>query len=268
MRLDLADHVAVITGGASGIGLACARAFMHEGAFVALLDIAPDVAQVAMRLAAECDGRAIGLEADVSKFPAVQRAIESSEMLGPLDHLVHCAAIGSGRYGNPFLNLKPADWLRPIEVNLMGTVNVAHAVAPRLVERPGSTMVFIGSVAGQTGSQTDPPYSATKAATINFAQCMAKDLARYGVRVNTVCPGAVQTALNRSVWHAWYEQQPVEMRVSYEEWSSARMLATVPLGRWQTVDDVANMALFLSSPQAANVTGQTINVDGGYVMHS
>jgi len=128
-------------------------------------------------------------------------------------------------------------------------------------------MVFVASVAGQIGSQTDPPYSASKAANINFAQCLAKDLAGRRVRVNTVCPGMVQTPLNHSVWQAWHEQTPPAERLSYQEWADRKIRALVPLGQWQTPDSIADMIVFLSSGRSAHVTGQTINVDGGFVMH-
>jgi 2-hydroxycyclohexanecarboxyl-CoA dehydrogenase len=146
-------------------------------------------------------------------------------------------------------------------------VNVAHALAPRMVEAKRGTFVFLASVAGQIGSPTDPPYSASKAANINFAQCMAKDLAKHGVRVNTVCPGMVQTPLNRAVWQAWHDQVAETERLSYEEWAGRKVRDVVPLGQWQTPDDIAAMIVFLSSDRAAAVTGQTINVDGGFVMH-
>jgi NAD(P)-dependent dehydrogenase (short-subunit alcohol dehydrogenase family) len=127
--------------------------------------------------------------------------------------------------------------------------------------------VFVGSVAGQIGSQTDPPYSASKAAMINFAQCMAKDLATHDVRVNTVCPGMVQTNLNRSVWQAWYDRTDPAERLDYEAWGERKIKQLIPLGKWQTPEEVAAMIVFLSSPLTGSVTGQTINVDGGYVMH-
>jgi 2-hydroxycyclohexanecarboxyl-CoA dehydrogenase len=129
------------------------------------------------------------------------------------------------------------------------------------------TRVFLASVAGQIGSQTDPPYSASKAANINFSQCLAKDLAPHGVRVNTICPGMVRTPLNRSVWQAWYDQAPESDRLSYEAWTDRKIKAVVPMGTWQTPDDIASMVVFLSSKRAGQVTGQTINVDGGFVMH-
>jgi 2-hydroxycyclohexanecarboxyl-CoA dehydrogenase len=128
-------------------------------------------------------------------------------------------------------------------------------------------MVFIASVAGQIGSQTDPPYSASKAANINFAQCLAKDLAPHNVRVNIVNPGMVKTPLNRRVWQSWNDQQPSDQRRSYEEWAGDKVRAVVPLGRWQAAENVADMVVFLSSARASQVTGQTINVDGGQVMH-
>ena len=177
------------------------------------------------------------------------------------------AAIGSGKFGFPFWSLEPGDWDRVIRVNLLGAANVAHAFAPGMAGAKSGTMLFIASVAGQIGSQTDPPYSASKAGLINFAQCAAKDLAPFGVRVNSLCPGMVKTALNRSVYESWASRQAPEARLSYEEWAGEKVRTIVPLGRWQSPEDIAHMAVFLASDRAENVTGQTINVDGGYVMH-
>jgi 2-hydroxycyclohexanecarboxyl-CoA dehydrogenase len=268
MDLQLAAHTALVTGAASGIGLATAELFAAEGCSVALWDLAHGVVETAADFARRPGVKAIGVQVDVTDFPAVRRAIdESRARLGTIDHVVHCAAVGSGKFGFPFTNLAPDDWRRALDINIMGMVNVAHAATPAMVAAGRGTFVFLASVAGQIGSQTDPPYSASKAANINFAQCMAKDLARHGVRVNTVCPGMVRTALNRSVWQAWYDQAPAAERFGYEEWSDRKVQAAVPLGRWQTPEDVAMMIVFLSSDRSKQVTGQTINVDGGFVMH-
>jgi NAD(P)-dependent dehydrogenase (short-subunit alcohol dehydrogenase family) len=211
---------------------------------------------------------AIGRVADVTDLAALEVAArEVQSRLGRIDHVVCAAAIGSGKYGFPFWNLSPADWPRVLEVNVVGCANVLHAFSPALVEARRGTVMVISSVAGQIGSQTDPPYSASKAAVINLAQCAAKDLAPYNVRVNTLCPGMVKTAVNRAVWAAWASQQPEAGRMSYEAWAEEKIRRLVPLGRWQEAEDVANMAVFLASPRAKNVTGQTINVDGGFVMH-
>jgi 2-hydroxycyclohexanecarboxyl-CoA dehydrogenase len=255
MDLHLTDHVAIVTGGASGIGRAIAQAFRAEGARVAVWDLNPADEPHAFRV-------------DVSDFGSVTEALRQTEAaLGPVEHLVHAAAAGSGKFGFPFTNLTPADWPRVLNVNVIGMVNVAHAVVPGLVGRKRGTMVFIASVAGQIGSPTDPPYSASKAANINFAQVLARDLAPHDIRVNTVCPGMVRTPMNEAVWKAWHDQQPPDERKSFDEWTAEKIKARIPLGRWQRPEDVANMVVFLSSDRAGEVTGQTINVDGGYVMH-
>jgi 2-hydroxycyclohexanecarboxyl-CoA dehydrogenase len=239
-----------------------------EGAHVALWDRAENVAGVAGELGQACSVRALGIPVDVTDEAAVKSALETTiGVFGRVEHLVHAAAIGSGKFGFPFTNLRPADWPRVLQINVMGMVNVAHAAAPVMIGQTAGTMVFIASVAGQIGSQTDPPYSASKAANINFAQCLAKDLALHGVRVNTVCPGMVQTPLNRSVWQAWHDQASAAERLGYEEWADRKIRALVPLGKWQTPEAIADMIVFLSSDRAAHVTGQTINIDGGFVMH-
>lgn len=260
--------MAVITGGANGIGRAVAERFAREGAAVAIWDRSAESAQAAAQIAARHGVPGQGMTCDVVDEGSVRAAhARTLRELGQVDHLVHAAAVGSGKFGFPFTHLAPADWRPCLEVNIMGMVHVAHAVAPAMQQRRTGTLVFIASVAGQIGSQTDPPYSAAKAANINFAQCLAKDLAPSGVRVNTVCPGMVRTALNRSVWQAWHDLQPEESKRSYEEWAAEKIRNVVPLGRWQQPEDVADMVVFLSSARAAQVTGQTINVDGGFVMH-
>ncbi len=268
MDLELTGRVAVVTGGGSGIGLAIARRFAAEGASVALWDRNPAVENVAAELSRDSGIRCQGFAVDVTDFTQVEQvARETSRELGPIGHVVHAAGIGSGKFGFPFTNLHPADWKKCLDVNIMGMVHVAHAVVPDMIPRKSGTLVFIASVAGQIGSQTDPPYSAAKAANINFAQCLAKDLAPHTIRVNTVCPGMVQTPLNRSVWQAWNDLQPAEKKRSYEDWAGEKVKTVVPLGRWQQPEDIADMVVFLSSERARQVTGQTINVDGGFVMH-
>jgi 2-hydroxycyclohexanecarboxyl-CoA dehydrogenase len=202
---------------------------------------------------------------DVCDYVAV-RAFAAG--CGAVDHVVFCVGVGSGKFGFPFWNLEPSDWARVLEINLIGAVNVAHAFAPRLIERGAGSMLFLVSVAGQIGSQTDPPYSAAKAGLINFTQCAAKDLAAYGVRVNALSPGMVRTNLNEAVWAAAQARLPEAERVSYAVWAEEKIRKVSPLGRWQTPEEYAAMACFLASDHARNITGQTLNVDGGQVMHS
>ncbi len=268
MDLRIAGDVALVVGGARGLGRAIAAAFGAEGATVALVDRDPDGPEVARQLEEAGAPRAEAFVADVTDLEAIRDVAEQvRHRFGRCDHVIHAAAIGSGKFGMPFWSVEPADWDRVLRVNLVGAVNVAHAFAPEMARAGAGTFLFLASVAGQIGSQTDPPYSASKAALINFSQCAARDLAPSGVRVNALCPGMVQTALNRSVYDAWAARQPEGARPSYEEWTAEKIRKLVPLGRWQDPEDIAAMAVFLASPRAKNVTGQTINVDGGYVMH-
>jgi len=204
-------------------------------------------------------------QGDVTSYAEMQQL---AKRWSDVEHVVFSVGSGSGKFGFPFWNLEPTDWPRVIEVNLMGAVNVAHAFAPPLTLRRRGSFQFVVSVAGQIGSQTDPPYSAAKAALINFVQCAAKDLAAFGVRANALSPGMVKTDLNRSVWEASQTLLPDHERKSYELWGEEKIRKVSPLGRWQTAEEMASMSVYLASEHARNITGQTINIDGGQVMHS
>jgi len=213
MDLKLTDDIAVVIGAASGIGRAIATAFAGEGAWLVLVDRNRAVEDAACDFEAQFGRAALALVGDVVQYADMRQAAAAGlAKFGRLDHLVFAAGAGSGKFGFPFWNLEPADWRRVLEVNLIGAANAAHAFAPAMVEARRGSILFISSIAGQIGSQTDPPYSAAKAGLINFSQCVAKDLAAYGVRANCICPGMVKTALNQSVWAAWNAQQPPEAR--------------------------------------------------------
>ena len=257
MDLGIAGKVAIVTGGASGIGAATVRLLAQEGVRVAVWDLA----------AKETVGAEMIQSVDVSSLTAVEAAWrQTEEQLGPAEILVHAAAIGSGHFGFPYTRVPVSAWERVLQVNILGMVHVAHVAGPAMQSRGQGAIVFLSSIAGQMGSQTDPPYCASKAANINFAQCLAKDMAPHGVRVNTVNPGMVKTPLNQNVWRAWNEQQPGEKRGRMRT-GRGKSRAVVPLGRWQETEDIADMVVFLLSERAKQVTGQTINVDGGQVMH-
>lgn len=251
MKLLLQDHRVAVIGAARGIGRAVAEGFIAEGCQVQGYDRAKTADFIT--------------QGDVTDFESVKAFAAGFDRV---DHVVFCAGIGSGKFGFPFWNLDPSDWPRVLDVNLIGAVHAAHAFAPRLIERGGGSMLFLVSVAGQIGSQTDPPYSASKAALINFTQCAAKDLGPHNVRVNALAPGMVKTELNQSIWAAGQELLPPAERQSFDDWAAAKVKRVSHLGRLQQPEEYAAMACFLASDHAKNITGQTINIDGGQVMHA
>jgi NAD(P)-dependent dehydrogenase (short-subunit alcohol dehydrogenase family) len=257
MQMNLAGQKVAVFGAARGIGRAISDAFFREGCVVHGFD-----RDVGVEPWENGPALTAGDATNYEEVCAFARGV------GEADHVVFCIGVGSGKFGFPFWQLEPGDWARVLEVNLITAVNVAHAFAPMLAARGRGTLLFLVSVAGQMGSQTDPPYSAAKAGLINFTQCAAKDLAPYGVRVNALSPGMVKTDLNESVWRAGQERLAPEERQDYATWGGEKIRKVSPLGRWQTPAEYAAMAVFLASEHAMNITGQTLNIDGGQVMHS
>jgi glucose 1-dehydrogenase/sorbitol-6-phosphate 2-dehydrogenase len=254
MQLNLTGHSVAVFGSSAGIGRAIALGFAAGGCRVRGFD-----------RAAAADA---AIETTLGDVTSLEQVEAFAATFATIDHVVFSVGVGSGKFGFPFWNLAPGDWARVLEINLIGAVNVAHAFAPKLIARGAGSVLLLASVAGQMGSQSDPPYSAAKAGLINFMQCAAKDLAPHGVRVNALSPGMVQTALNESVWAAAQRLLPEAERQTYAAWADAKIRNVSPLGRWQTPEECAAMAVFLASGFARNITGQTLNVDGGQVMHS
>lgn len=252
MQLNLTGQKVAVFGSSNGIGRAIAEGFAAEGCQVRGFD----------RAGHEGLDTTLG---DVTKYEEVKAFAGTFDAI---DHIVYSVGVGSGKFGFPFWNLEPGDWARVLEINLIGAVNVAQAFAPKLIARGNGSILFLVSVAGQIGSQTDPPYSAAKAGLINFTQCAAKDFAPYGIRVNALSPGMVQTNLNEAVWAASQNALPEDRRQTYAAWADEKIRKVSPLGRWQMPAEYAAMAVFLASDHARNMTGQTINIDGGQVMHS
>lgn len=258
MELLLEGQGVVVFGSARGIGREIAKQFAMEGCRVIGFDLQKPAS-------ADTDAAVLDILGDVTDSRVVA---EFAGAHNQIQHVVYSVGVGSGVPAFPFWNQRPEDWARVLDVNLIGAVNVAHAFAPRLAEQRAGTMLFLASVAAQIGSQTDPPYSAAKAALINFMQCAARDLAPFHVRANALSPGMVKTDLNRSVWAANQQLLPPEKQRSYEDWTDEKIKTIAPLGRWQSAAECAAAATFLASDHARNVTGQTWNVDGGQVMHS
>ena len=267
MNIDFTGQVVVVVGAASGIGRATAIEFANSGARVCWLDLSESVEHES-REAAGSGPAPLAYQVNATDFVGLKRIAEDiQDKTGRIDHVIVSIGLKSKTLGFPFWNLSPEEWHDVVHVNLIGAVNVAHAFVPCMLPRKQGSFCFVSSIAGQTGSQTDPPYSAAKAGLINFTQCAARDLAPYQIRANAISPGMVKTPINKQVWEAWTRVSS-KNTMSYDEWAEDKINRVTPLGNWQTPEEMAAMMVYLASDKAANITGQTINVDGGQVMHA
>jgi 2-hydroxycyclohexanecarboxyl-CoA dehydrogenase len=246
--MRLSGKVAVITGGATGIGFAYARRFLAEGACVVLADVADPVA-AAEKL--DGSGRALGVTADVSDGAAARAMAEAAVgRFGRIDVLVNNA--GWDKVG-PFVDSEPADWDRIIAINLYGVLHTCKAVLPIMAGQGGGAVVNLASDAGRVGSSGEAVYAAAKGGIIAFTKTVAREMARSGINANAVCPGPTDTPLFASIGG----DNP-KLREA--------LIRAIPMRRLAQPTDLANVVAFLASDEAAYVTGQTVSVSGGLTM--
>jgi 3-oxoacyl-[acyl-carrier protein] reductase len=266
--MQLKDTVAIVTGGARGIGAGIARRFAAAGARVAVIDIDGSEAETT---AAALGGGALGLGADVADEHQAREAVDRvAAHFGGIDALVNNAGGGGpnslAAVGNPFTNITQEGWDEQIAINLRTTFAASKAVIPHLTRRGSGSIVNIASIAGLLPAVPIPAYGAAKAGVISLTKSLALELAPHGIRVNAICPGFLWT-------RAW-EMLATLLKMSeaqYADWEPRDIFLDqvkrgVPLGREQTPEDIGNLAVFLSSPGGANITGQAIAVDGGIVL--
>jgi glucose 1-dehydrogenase len=244
--VKLHDKVALVTGAANGIGLACAQAFVREGARVMLAD----VNEAAARAAAEGIGAAAAFIAcDVSKKSDVDSAVAATvEKFGRLDILVANAGIV---HAADFLDLEEADFDRVLAVNLKGVFLAGQAAARQMVEQGrGGAIVNMSSVNAVLAIPNQVPYVVSKGGINQLTRVMALSLAPHGIRVNAVGPGTILTELAKTA-------------VLGNREAERKILSRTPLGRLGEPEEVARVAAFLASDEASYLTGQTIYPDGG-----
>jgi 2-hydroxycyclohexanecarboxyl-CoA dehydrogenase len=242
------DQVAIVTGGASGIGQATARRLAGEGAAVVIADVNGEGAGGVARSISEGGGRAIALQVDVTDAPGVRAMTEQAiAAFGKIDILVSNA--GWDRAG-PFADTDEELWDRVIAINYRGHLATCHAALPHMRERGGGRIVTVASDAGRVGSSGEVVYSGAKGAVIAFTKGLAREVARYGINVNCVAPGLVDTPLLAGM----------------PEKLIAAIVRSIPLRRTGVPDEIAAAICFLASDDAAYITGQTLSVNGGLNM--
>lgn len=244
--------VAVVTGGAGGIGTAIGDALARDGWDVAVWDLdGAAAAASATQLIADHGRRARGMAVDVSSVADVRAAVDEVEAeLGPVGALVNNAGIDVVK---PFVDSTEEEWDRIIAVNLKGTIACCRAVIDGMIERGAGAIVSIASDAALVGASGEAVYSATKGGIVSFTKALARELARYGVRANCVCPGPTETALLAQV-------------AEFSEKLYAGLTRAIPMRRTAQPDDIAPAVAFLLSDGAGYITGQTLSVSGGLTM--
>ena len=250
--MRLRDRVAVVTGGASGIGRAIALAMAREGARVAVLDL-NDAGAVAV--AAEivtAGGEARPWQVDISDPARVDAVVgEVVGGWGTVHVLVNCAGWDQPR---PFVETTPDFWDRILAINLKGPIACTRAVLPAMIAQKYGKIVTIASDAGRVGSTGEAVYSAAKGGLIAFTKTIARETARHRINVNCVCPGPSDTPLFQKEFAA------ASPRLAES------LTRVIPWGRLGVPDDVAPAVVFLASDEAGFITGQTLSVSGGLTM--
>ncbi|GAA5154804.1 SDR family NAD(P)-dependent oxidoreductase [Microbacterium pseudoresistens] len=253
---DLSGRTAVVTGGGSGIGAATAAMLASYGARVAVGDVSADAGAATVARIADAGGTAVAVEHDVRSLESGRRMVTAVEdALGPIDILVNNAGV-SRRV--PFLELDEREWDRLMDINVKGVLFTTQAVLPGMVERGWGRVLNMSSVVGKEAYPGFLHYCTSKFAIIGMTQGIAKEFALTGVTVNAVCPGIVETPLHDGVVAQMAEGAGVSRERAWEDF-----LGSVPMGRPQTPEDVAEMISFLASDKARNITGSAFNVAGG-----
>lgn len=257
MDLDLTDKIAIVTGGTAGIGRGIVERLAAEGAQAVIVDINIDAAQKA---AAEIGGNTIAIKMDVTQKAEVEAAVHAVlERFSQIDILVNNAALS---WPQRLVDMEEEDWDRMCNVNLKGVYLITRPVIAHMITRNYGKIISISSIAGKQGIAKFSHYSATKFAVIGFTQALAFEYADYDLNINVVCPGVVRTPL----WEAQLPAMAKEQGKSIEEVFKA-FCEPIPFKRPQTPDDIGAMVAFLASDLARNITGQSINVTGGWHTH-
>jgi NAD(P)-dependent dehydrogenase (short-subunit alcohol dehydrogenase family) len=255
----LKDQVALVTGAASGIGRAAAIAYAEAGAHVVCADINAAGAEATAAAIQQTQRRALAVQADVGDLGDIDRMVRQTvDTFGHIDIVLNNAGVTRRAY---IMDLTEADWDRIHRVNAKGVFFCLQRVAKEMIPRRSGRIINIASIAGKGYAGTsNAAYAASKGAVISLTLTAAQQLGPHNINVNAICPGVTRTALSE----ANLEVRAREAGMSREAFDALRV-KDIPIQRANDPEDIAAMAVFLASPGARNITGQTYNVDGGLV---
>jgi sorbitol-6-phosphate 2-dehydrogenase len=262
MKKTLQDRIAIVTGGARGLGAAICLRLAHEGAHVVVADLNLEGAEeTAAHIVAQTGQRAIAAQVDVTNEGQVSDMVDRTvQEFGRLDILVSNAGILAAQ---PIDQFSAEKWRLVIEVNLVGYFLCAKHAARVMKQQRSGTIIQINSKSGKKGSYKNSAYAASKFGGIGLTQSIALELAEYGARANALCPGNL---LDSPLWVDSLYAQYAEKWGITEEQVRQKYVDQVPMKRGCTYDDVTNAVVFLASDQSSYMTGQAINVTGGQEM--
>ncbi len=250
----LRGRVAIITGGGGGIGGATARRLSEEGAKVAVLDKNEASAVATVAAIAAAGGTAQAFTCDITDHAGVKACVASVEAaLGPVDVLINNAGWDVFK---PFVDTTPDEWQKLIAINLVGALNLHHAVLPGMSQRRAGRIVNVASDAARVGSSGEAVYAACKAGLLGLSKTLAREHARHGITINVVCPGPTDTALFQEFRAG--SRNPEKLDEAFRR--------SVPMGRIGKPDDLPGAICFFASDDAGYITGQVLSVSGGLTM--
>ncbi|WP_419843078.1 SDR family NAD(P)-dependent oxidoreductase [Candidatus Poriferisodalis sp.] len=250
----MAGRVALVTGGAGGIGREICLGLARAGRRVAVADLRlPEAAETAAAISAEGAG-SLGVDMDVADADSVSRGLMTvRDELGPVEVLVNCAGWDVLQ---PFVMTDEDLWDRVIEINYKGPLRTTHGCLPAMIEAGYGRIVNVGSDAGRVGSSGEAVYAGAKGGVIAFTKTVAREVARHGITANVVCPGPTDTPLLADIASGSDASDKI----------IAAMARAVPMKRIGQPQEVAAAVVFLCSEEAAYITGQTLSVSGGLTM--
>lgn len=261
MELGLAGKTVIVTGGGSNIGRAISLAFAREGAYVTITEIDEEQGKKVAEEIEKMGGRALVIKTDVTKWEDVQETVK--RVIENFDHIDVLVNNVGWTVDRLFIEKPREEWEKEIQLNLWSMINCTRAVLDHMIAQKGGAIISISSDAGRMGEFREGVYAACKAGIIGLSKTLARELGRYNIRVNVVCPGMTVPEKDEEIGqHSMWGRARATITQELKE----RIVKNYPLQRTGRAEDVAHAVVFLASEAASFITGQTLSVSGGYTM--